>query len=87
MLTIKVIILNIITTWFSLHPHNSKWWCIGAILNILFPVNLKDATCKITDIVSMKTNKELSKTNLAESLVLVYDNKIAEKEIQTLIIK
>ena len=42
---------------------------------------------EITDIVSMKTNKELSKTNLAESLVLVYDNKIAEKEIQTLIIK
>ena len=48
----NVAILNTDTTLFSLHPDNSKWWCNGAILNILFPVFLKYATCNITDKVS-----------------------------------
>ena len=32
------IIQNLITTCVSGHPFNSKWWCNGAILNILFPI-------------------------------------------------
>ena len=31
---------NFITTVDSGQPFFSKWWCIGAILNILFPVSL-----------------------------------------------
>mgnify|MGYP000171840441 CR=1 FL=1 len=37
---------------FSFQPDNSKWWCIGVILKILFPVFLKYATCIITESVS-----------------------------------
>ena len=48
----KVIKLNIITTLLSFQPDNSKWWCKGAILNILFPVFLKYATWIMTDKVS-----------------------------------
>ena len=51
--TINVITLNITTTLFSVHPDNSKWWCIGVILNTLFPVFLKYTTWIITDIVSI----------------------------------
>lgn len=52
MQSISVIILNTDTTLFSPQPDNSKWWCNGAILNILFPVLLKYSTCNITDTVS-----------------------------------
>ena len=38
------------------HPFFSKWWWIGAIIKILFPVNLKETTCTITDTAS-KTNR------------------------------
>ena len=50
------IIQKRITIVDSAHPFFSKWWWIGAILKILFPVNLNDITCIITDTVS-KTNK------------------------------
>ena len=49
-------IQNLITTVDSGQPFFSKWWCIGAIINTLFPVNLNDITCIITETVS-KTNK------------------------------
>ena len=60
---IRVIILNTITTLFSFHPDNSKWWCNGAILNILFPVFLKNATCNITDNVSITGTNAIIKSN------------------------
>ena len=41
-------IQNRITIVDSAQPFFSKWWCIGAILNILLPVNLKETTCIIT---------------------------------------
>ena len=45
---------NTDTTLFSFQPDNSKWWCIGAILNNLFPpVFLKYTTCNTTDMVSI----------------------------------
>ena len=50
------IIQNLITTVDSGQPFFSKWWCIGAILNILFPVSLNETTWTITDKAS-KTNK------------------------------
>ena len=49
-------IQNLTTTVDSAHPFFSKWWCIGAILKIRFPVNLKEITCTITETAS-KTNK------------------------------
>ena len=49
----NVIKLNTDTILFSFQPDNSKWWCIGVILKILFPVLLKYKTCIITDIVSI----------------------------------
>ena len=42
------IIQNLITTVDSGHPFFSKWWWIGAILNILFPVSLNEITWAIT---------------------------------------
>ena len=53
---IIAIIQNRITIVDSAHPFFSKWWCIGAILKILLPVNLKEATCIMTETVS-KTNR------------------------------
>ena len=43
------------TTWVSVQPLFSKWWCSGAILKMrrplpnLFLVNLNQLTCSITD--------------------------------------
>ena len=45
------IIQNLITTVDSGQPFFSKWWWIGAILKILFPVNLKETTWIMTEIV------------------------------------
>ena len=50
------IIQKRITIVDSAHPFFSKWWCIGAILKILFPVNLKEITWIITDAVSNTNN-------------------------------
>ena len=36
----------------SAQPFFSKWWWIGAIIKILLPVSLKEATCTITEIAS-----------------------------------
>ena len=49
---ITAIIQNLITIVDSAHPFCSKWWCKGAILNILLPVSLNDKICTITDTVS-----------------------------------
>ena len=49
-------IQNLITIVDSAHPFFSKWWCIGAILKILFPVNLKEITWMITETVSNTNN-------------------------------
>ena len=46
------IIQNLITTVDSGHPFFSKWWWMGAILKILFPVSLKDITWTITETAS-----------------------------------
>ena len=48
-------IQNLITTVDSANLF-SKWWWIGAILNILLPVSLNDITCTITETAS-KTNR------------------------------
>ena len=60
----KVIAPNTITTLFSFHPDNSKWWCNGAILNILLPVFLKYATWIITDNVSNTGINAITKSNI-----------------------
>ena len=49
-------IQNLTTTVDSGQPFFSKWWCIGAILNILFPVSLNDITCAITETASNTNN-------------------------------
>lgn len=59
----KVIILNTDTILFSFHPDSSKWWCIGVILKILFPVFLKYLTWIITDIVSITGTKAIINNN------------------------
>ena len=66
--------LNTITTLFSVHPDNSKWWCIGVILKTLFPVFLKYATWIITDNVS---NTGINATTNNNSGIFKY-NAIAE---------
>lgn len=48
---------------FSFQPDNSKWWCIGVILKILFPVFLKYLTCIITDNVSITGTKAIISNN------------------------
>ena len=48
-------IQNRITTWVSVQPLFSKWWCSGDILKMrrptpyFFLVNLNQLTCSITD--------------------------------------
>ena len=59
----NVIKLNTITTLLSFQPDNSKWWCKGAILNILFPVFLKYATWIITDKVSKTGTRAITSNN------------------------
>ena len=75
----KVIILNTDTILFSFHPDSSKWWCIGVILKILFPVFLKYLTWIITDIVSITgTNGKSTITQLiAQWLSFGFDAKCA----------
>ena len=60
----------------SAQPFFSKWWCIGAILNILFPVNLKETTCIITETVS-KTNNHPMIANTISCFTIIA---IAAKE-------
>ena len=64
MQSINVNMQNIDTTLFSFHPDNSKWWCNGAILNILLPVFLKYATWIITDNVSNTGINAITKSNI-----------------------
>src|SRR6201995_921803 len=47
--SITEMIQNRITICGSVQPSCSKWWWIGAILKMRFPVSLKDVTCTITD--------------------------------------
>ena len=64
------IIQNRTTTVDSAHPFFSKWWWIGAILKILFPVNLNDTTCAITETAS-KTNNPPVIANTISCFVII----------------
>ena len=48
---------NLTTTVLSFHPIFSKWWCSGAIKNILLPNTRNQKTCKITERVSATNTK------------------------------
>ena len=70
------IIQKRITIVGSAQPFFSKWWWIGAILKILFPVSLNEITWIITDTVS-KTNSPPIIANTISCLTIMA---IAAKE-------
>ena len=59
----KVIRIETMHILFSLQPHLSRWWWIGAILNILFPVSLNHNTWRITEAPSMRYIPPTSNAN------------------------